>query len=283
MSLLLNEIVEGYSAILYGKDEVVYFRHPTLKESLIEEKSYKKFEERGKRAGLKSEQELLDIAIKYGKWSKDKEDETADLIWSNNRLRKTLESMVDPSQKRTLEEKIEKAQSRIEELKKERDLLVGASLEKFILVRSTLLFCKNRLFFDEDLTKAIDDKGIEKSIDAYNLKMGELLNRENLLRAVFSPQFFDLFLIYENAPEMILGKNGVDLTLFQKDLIVYGTILYKRMTNSNIPENVKNNPISLFKYKDNGGKNKEEKESDPRGTAEKAGGVDKIKPEHKLT
>lgn len=282
---ILSEILEGYSEIHYDKDEIVYFRHPTLLDILKEQKEYKIFEQRGKKAGLNTESQLLAAAYKSGKWTRQKEDEIQDLIFSVRGLCKVLPNQSNPLIRESTEKKILDQQNRIDELKKERGSLVNSSLENFILFRSTIHFCEKRLFFDANFKQPVGEDNIGKILEAYNTKISELLNQENILRAAFYPSFFDLFFVYGESPNMLFGKNGVELTAFQKDLMVYGYILNKKIQNPDIPKNIKNDPVRLYHYDVSNKKGKSsgadvEENFDPRKMIDSVGGLNNLKPEH---
>lgn len=282
---VLFEVLQGWSEILYDKDSVAYFRHPTILESLIEKKEYSDFEERGKAAGLSTEDELIDAAYKGGKWTQEEEYEIKDLIFSTNGLRRVLAKQSEPSLQKSTERKIEEEQARLDELKRKRSSLVSASLENFILLKSTIHFCSKRLFEDKEMTKPIDN--IDKILDSYNLKLAELIKKENLIKAAFYPSFFDLFYLYGEQPYKILNKTGGELTVFQKDLLVYGFVLNQKIKMSEIPKLIKKDPVQLFDYditQKSKSRQPEEVEEhfNPRNFVEKHGGVDKLTADHYL-
>lgn len=284
-SEILCEVLDGKSEILYGKDEVAYFKHPTIIESLKEQKEYKQFEERAKNAGLSTEDELIDAACFGGKWSEEKESRIKDLLFSNDGLRRVLLKQQDPSMKARTEEKIHSQQLEIDELKKERNSLIRGSLENYILINSTIHFCSKRIFDDKECLNPA--KNIDVILDSYNLKLAELIKRENLLKAAFYPSFFDLFFLYGDSPYMIINKSGDELTVFQKDLLVYGHILNQKLKSQDIPKIVKNDPVQLYNFDLNTKNNKKqrtpdeiEENFDPRKFVEKAGGLEKLDAEH---
>ena len=102
-----------------------------------------------------------------------------------------------------------------------------------------------------------------------------------MLKAAYSTSFFDLFFIYDSL-DKIFNKNIYELSIFQKELLGYGKVLYSKMTKiANIPESVKNDPLKLYFYEEK--MTEKENETNLRKYIESKGGPDNMTVEDKLT
>lgn len=281
-SLLLYEIIAGYSELRFG-GEVVYFKHPTVEETLEEQVESRVFEDHADKIGLRSEQDLLEIALKSGKWTEEKQSEMEDIEFSVESSRKVLGKVKDQHMKNNLLEKIKNEEAQLKELKKFKDSLTIGSKERYVLEQNVKLFFRKKLFKDPEFKEPCDDGLRNSCIQEYNAKVGALSKEENLLWAVYTPSFFELFLIYKESPDRILGKLGIDMTLYQKRMMAYGVALINKITGGSLPEHVQGNPVSIYKWNGSNEPTDDEEDFSVRKKVEKHGGLENMKPEDKIT
>lgn len=278
---VLGEIIDGYSEFeLNGSS--FYFKHPSVSNRLGLESVKRSLVKRAKEIGLLTEEEMLQNAINSGKWSKDKDDEIDSLEWVIDSKRNQVKTMQDPSLKGELERSAKRDEEELFALINEKTSLCGLTLERYVSSKLPYLLCSQEVFKDAFFNQKIDESLVKNATTIYADKCGELSDKKTLIDAAFNHKFFDLFFIYENM-DNIFGKSIYDLTVFQRDLLGYGKVLYSKLTQiADIPPAVKKNPHKLYVYeKDN--KNANAKEYNIRETVKQKGGIDAMRPEDKLT
>lgn len=275
---ILSEIIQGYSKI----GDSFFFKHPTVAERLDIACFEEELTKRGREIGLKTKDENIAIAIAEGKWSEDKEEEIKILNWEIKKFKNQVEKLQDPSIKAEFQDKLNKSISALEAIQKERRLYEGVYLEAYVFSRMPSDLCAREVFEDSSFSKPISHEKVKLISQEYLDKNAKLTERDSLLKAVFTPSFFDLFFIYDSI-DNILKRNIFELTTFQKDLIGYGKVLHSKLTRMlEIPDGIKNDPIKLYLYEDKKDK-REEVETNIRKDIERIGGLENMKPEHKLT
>lgn len=282
--LLLAEIIEGYSLI---NDENVeyYFKHPLILDVLKEVLYKREIEKEANIIGLKSEKELLNIAYDSGKWNKENDELISGLEFSIKSKTKFLSKIEDLHIKNNVLSQINEDEIELRKLKNKKASFVLASKEDFIIKKLALFTYNNRIFYDRQFTKPLEKKDLNKCFYQYSNKFLSLYNRDNLLNAVFCNDFFDFFLIYEDLSK-IFNKPALELTIFQKNILVYGNSLITKLKNCyKMPSDIKNNPIKIFEWSENDTKSKslDSEDFNIREKVKRAGGLENMKPEDKIT
>jgi hypothetical protein len=275
---ILSEIIQGYSKI----GDSFFFKHPTVADRLNVSYFEEELESQARSLGFYTKEENVAKAILAGRWSEDKDEEIKVLKWDIDAKKRNLPKLQDPSLKAELESKIQKDIQALSDLQKERRTFEGISLEDYVFSKLPMKLCSREVFEDSSFSTPISHENIKIISKEYLEKNSELTKRDSLLKAVFIPSFFDLFFIFDSI-DRILGKNIFEMTCFQKELMGYGKVLHSKLTRMlDIPEKVKNDPISLYLYEEKKDK-KEVVETNIRKDVERIGGLDNLKPEHKLT
>jgi hypothetical protein len=131
----------------------------------------------------------------------------------------------------------------------------------------------------------IDIEDLNACYNQYIEKVVSLSDRDNLLWVSFIPDFIDLF-IFNTDVSCIFDEKGINLTIFQKNVLSYGSLLVTKLRNSyNMPDSIRNNPIKIYEWSEGSSKSKSVDDSDfnIREKVKKSGGLEKMKPEDKLT
>ena len=277
--VLLAEIIQGYSLF----DNGLVFKHPSVSERLnlpnLEKGSY----EKGRELGFITKEENVKLSISIGRWSIEKDQEIKDLEWSVSAFKRQLGKLQDPSLKLEIEDKIKRDKQSLDALLLERKTCEGVSLEDYVSSKMPITLCQLEVFEDLSFSKPIDRELARKITSQYLKKNSELLDRDQLLKAVFISSFFDLFFIYDSLYN-IFSKSIYELTVFQRELLGYGRVLHSKLTKmADIPDSVKNDPVKLYLHKEKGLEKTEVVETKVRDLVESAGGLDNIKAEDKLT
>ncbi len=275
---ILSEIIQGHSKI----GDSFFFKHPSVADRLNISCFENELEEKARSLNYYTREENIARAILAGRWSEEKEEEIKLLKWDIDAKKRNLPRLQDPSLKAELESKIQNDIDSLVALQKERRLFEGVSLEDYVYSRLPIKLCSREVFEDPLFSIPIKYERLNFISKDYLTKNEELTQRDSLLKAVFLPSFFDLFFIYDSI-DRILGKNIFEMTIFQKELMGYGKVLHSKLTRMiDIPDKVKNDPIALYLYEDKKDK-KEVVETNIRKDMERIGGVDNLKPEHKIT
>ena len=280
----LAEIIQGYS-VLREQGIECYFKHPLILDFLKQSLHKEGFEKQADIIGLKSEEELLQVAYESGAWTKENDETIKSLEFSVKSKNRFLPKVEDVHIKKNLLKQIEEDEIELRSLNFKKRSFVLASKEAYISKKMTSIFYSDILFYDKEFKEPITEEDLNKCFTKYFEKFSLLSNRDILLRAAFSSDFFDLFIIFEDISN-IFNKTGLDLTIFQKNLLVYGNILISKLKNSyKMPNDIKDNPIKIFEWSEDGKKSKslDDEDFNIREKVKRAGGLENIKPEDKIT
>jgi len=280
----LAEIIQGYS-VLREQGVEYYFKHPLILDFLKQSLHKEGFEKQADIIGLKSEEELLQVAYESGSWTKEKDETIKSLEFSVKSKNRFLPKVEDIYIKKNLLNQIEEDENELKILNFKKRSFVLASKEAYVSKKMTSIFYSDILFYDKDFKEPIKEEDLNKCFAKYFEKFSFLNNRDILLRAAFSSDFFDLFIIFEDISN-IFNKTGLDLTIFQKNLLVYGNILISKLKNSyKMPNDIKDNPIKIFEWSEGEKKSKslDDEDFNIREKVKRAGGLENIKPEDKIT
>jgi hypothetical protein len=280
----LAEIIQGYS-VLREQGVKYYFKHPLILDYLKQSLHREGFEAQADIIGLKSEEELLQVAYESGSWTKENDEIIKSLEFSIKSKNKFLPKVEDNHIKKDLLNQIEKDDIELKVLNSKKRSFVLASKEAYVSKKMTSIFYSDILFYDEHFKEPITEEDLNKCFLKYYEKFSLLSNRDVLLRAAYSNDFFDFFIIFEDLSK-IFNKTGLDLTVFQKNLLVYGNVLINKLKNSyKMPNEIKDNPIKVFEWTENDKKSKSQDDEDfnIREKVKRAGGLENMKPEDKIT
>lgn len=280
----LAEIIQGYSCLRDNGVEY-YFKHPLIFDFLKQSLHREGFENQADVIGLKSEEELLQIAYESGAWNKENDDTIKSLEFSIKSKNKFLPKVEDNHIKRNLLNQIETDELELRRLNLKKRSFILASKEAFVSKKMTSIFYSDILFYDKEFKEPITEEDLNKCFAKYYEKFSLLSNRDILLRAAFNSDFFDFFIIFEDLSK-IFNKTGLELTIFQKNLLVYGNILITKLKNSyKMPNEIKDNPIKIFEWTegDKNSKSLDDNDFNIREKVKKAGGLENMKPEDKIT
>ena len=280
----LAEIIQGYS-VLREQGIECYFKHPLILDFLKQSLHKEGFEKQADIIGLKSEEELLQVAYESGSWTKENDETIKSLEFSVKSKNRFLPKVEDVHIKKNLLKQIEEDEIELKSLNFKKRSFVLASKEAYVSKKMTSIFYSDILFYDKEFKEPITEEDLNKCFAKYFEKFSFLSNRDILLRAAFSSDFFDLFIIFEDVSN-IFNKTGLDLTIFQKNLLVYGNILISKLKNSyKMPNDIKDNPIKIFEWSEDGKKSKslDDEDFNIREKVKRAGGLENIKPEDKIT
>lgn len=80
--------------------------------------------------------------------------------------------------------------------------------------------------------------------------MSDLNNQKIVLTAAYNTSFFEVFCLNYRTPHILLKNVGMDMTVFQKNLLVYSNTLLNKLKNVSIPEAIIEDPVKVLEYKE---------------------------------
>lgn len=246
-SLLILDVSRGLS-ILDIDDKKYYFKHPSNISSLKNEEYYKQRLTEAVKKGIKTEKQLIDLYIKNRKWSIKEEEKIKSLKWMIDKSIAASAKITDETQKKVFENSIADQRQELLELEDKRGNLVNQNAESWARQQSIIKTAADHLFEDELLTKNIDFKEDWRLIIAVQKKNAELSNKKNLLSAVYEPSFFDVFSLQSRDPLSVFGVNFFTITVFQRLLLSYASVVLSKLRNIEMPDNVKEDPVKVYEY-----------------------------------
>lgn len=281
--ILFAEIIQRYS-IIEAKNKQFYFKHPILKEYFQESLNRQELIREADIIGLKSKEELINIAYDSGKWTKEKDLLIEDLEFSVKSKNKFINKVEDNNMRKEILSQIDRDTKELNDLLNEKNVFTRASKENFVEQKMIKKSFSKRLFYDVEFTEPISVEDLNICYEKYLEKYLDLNNRDNLLWIAFLPDLIDLFVMYEDT-SIIFDEKGLNLTTFQKNLLSFGHSLINKLKNSyKMPDAIKNNPIKIYEWTENSpSKSNDDSDFKIRDTVKRAGGLENMKPEDKIT
>lgn len=278
---IISEILEGVSPFTVN-GETFFFKHPTIKEKLKDYQINVESEAEGKKRGIKTEEELIDQAIRSGSWSKENEDKIEDLQWLVEKTESSISKLSDPNLVKHNEKTVDGYKKELSSLELDRSKITYMSLENYALSRSHKICCERDCYYiDNNEKKSLKTDSDRNILGGYIQSYANLLKKDNLIKAAYTPVYFDLVYMAES-PLQLYPEGLEKITVFQKDLLFYAHVLSSKLKNLEIPDGIRNDPIAIFKYKPKEQSVDKKEEFNPRKFVESKGGLEKMKPEDKL-
>ena len=260
---IYSEISKGFSVEKIGKSNI-YFKHPSIAEHFSVYTNYDIFLNEGKKKGLQLEKEKIEIAIKGGWWTTEKESNIHLLKITIQNLFKTRDKLLLLSQKEQIEKQIKQNEAILITYNKERKDIVGYTLEDYAnskLTENLLIFFtyKNpdfteKLFIDRNEYYDLTDERLEKIKNAFDT-YSNVFNYNNIKKIAACGFFQNLVYLNEDAYSF-WGKPASQCSKYQIDLLLYGK-MYKNIIRNHgengkpIRDEIINDPDKFVEWVDN--------------------------------
>jgi len=224
-----KDILVGFSIVNF-KDQQIYVKH--FKEDdigEIEERA-KKIEEEAASMGLVPEKEYLEFLKEEGHWTQEDEDRYLNAKQAVDDTVAHMKKIVIPDQIKEFKKILEEKNKELAEVYKERNQLVGVSLEKYIDKKSNenyILYALYKdkefkeLFFSPEEFEEMDQNELASLIEVYNEKM-VTYREDNIKRIAVNSFFLNPFFISEGDPVKFFGRPVLELTVYQMNLYSRG-------------------------------------------------------------
>jgi len=255
---LLLDILRGYSKITH-KYKNYYFKHFGVYDSLKLEEFELDCINQAKKQGIKSKDELLELAIKRGGWSKEEESSMKDLKWMIDKSRKASAKISDNNTKKSFEDSIAKQVNQLAELETKKNQFTNHSAENLGKRKRINREINLSLFYDKEMTRNVREEDLFFLIPEVNLKIQEVSSAENLLNVAYDNSFFDVYSLNYRDPNQILDTNIYKITIWQKNLLSYASVLLSKLKNLDIPDDIREDPLKVYNFQPREDGNKENK------------------------
>lgn len=226
LSILYSEILRGYSVRHLKPFGDFYIQHfSQLDSSGVEEKREEYFQ-KAISVGIPTEEESIELNIREGLWSKEKEREIVDLKMSLSRAQETKNKLTLKSQKIQFDRKIKDYQSKLEEIQFERYELFGLTAENFAAKKMNEYYIfkaaksdetLSKTFFSEEDFNDLEDPQVDSLAALYAEFMSDF-SPENLKRIALSIPFMDIFNLCNDNARELFGRPIYQLTFFQREI-----------------------------------------------------------------
>jgi hypothetical protein len=255
--LLYHDILNGYSFYDDGKDSF-YIKHFTLKDLNLINKRKIEIQNKAKKSGLLEEKTQLENLIDKDSWSKDKEEKINSIKDFIKNLNYTKSKLITSRDIEDLNLQIKENQDQLNALAKEREELLGTTLESYSNKKISEYYVYVSLYKDEFLKdKLLTNQEFEELeyeelfslYTKYNLGLSGL-NEKNIKKIALSGFFLNSFYLCEDNPYTFFGKPAVELTFIQTELFSYAKYFKGILTNSTTkaPDNILNDPEALVDW-----------------------------------
>ena len=245
--LVLLDILRGYS-ILTLKDKRLYFRHFLVMDNLALEEYEKHEFEKACLNGLKTEEQLLEDAIKKGFWDKASADNISSLTWIINKAEKAASKISDERQKKSFLKSVEKQKIELQELNLKRGNIINYSAENCASQKKHTKLIHESIYYDKEFKQLASENDIFLAMADVKYKLEILTNDVNIIKAAFCNYFFDLFALSYRDPLSLIKKDSFSITSLQRHLLSYASALLNKLKNVDMPDDIKDDPLKIIKY-----------------------------------
>ncbi len=226
---LYRDVLRGYSEFNY-RDDVIYIKHFAESELGDIEAYDEQLYEKAKAEGVLTEKEKIDLLVRDGLWSQEKEDFIASKKEEILNLRQTVKKLLIKRQIEFQSKQIEKKEQELNEIVFERNELIGFTVESYVEKKCSTEYLRHSLYKNADLKEKYWTE--EEFYDASEAELAEIAVSNNYmmlnlnpadLRALAACTFFiNALAVSKKNPQIFYGKAVKDLSNYQLDLFSNG-------------------------------------------------------------
>ena len=251
----LLDIVRAYS-VLTHEDKDYFFKHFLVVDILELERKECLDIDLAVKKGVNKSEDIIKEAIKNGAWSLKEDEDIKSKEWMIKKSTLSLNKITDPTQRKTFAGQIERQRDSLKELKSKKNNLLAFSAETLAEAKKIKRMIRGHLFFDSEFKKPLDDEQVMEALSPHLFtRYADLNNKDNILNASFHGGFFEIFVTQSKNPLVLLGGSFEKITLFQKNLLVLSNALLNKMKNSEIPDEISDDPSKILEYEEPEDKN----------------------------
>ena len=221
-----------------------------MTDSLRFEEYYNNALASAKKSGIKDEAEIISLAIKTKKWTVDKEDKIKSLVWEIDKMIKASQKINDYFQRKAAENSTDDKRKELEKLKNERRELCAYSAEGFSETKKIKRIMAQSLYLDSTFKEPLGESDVFTYSRVFFDKIAELNDSDIIANAAYGTSFFEVFSLNYRTPHIIFNNKGMDLSVFQKNLLVYANAILNKLKNVSVPDAALDDPIKILNYKE---------------------------------
>lgn len=257
LKLLYYDILNGHS--FYEDDKVsFYIKHFCLKDLNIINKREIEIENKAKKLGLLDEETQLKNLIEKDSWSQEKENEINEIKDFIKTLKLTKSKLVISREIDQLSSEIKDNENKLNKILKERQEVLGTTLESYTNKKISEYYVYTSLYKDENLNnrflnlKEFEELEYEELYELYakyNIGLSKLIEK-NIKKVSLSGFFLNSFYLCDDDPYVFFGKPIINLTFVQNELFSSAKYFKSILTNSTTrpPDDVMNDPDALIDW-----------------------------------
>ncbi len=226
---LYKEIVLGFSVSEYS-GKPIFIKHFSELDNGEQEACRIKYEELAANKGLQTREDKMNLLLKEGYWSMEKETEIEKIKKEISDLELIRRNLVIKRQVLQNKQKVSEATSKLNAILKEKEEIFGFCLEDFVGKKINEYTIFNSFFKDKSLQNKLFS---EEEFDVLSeLELGQLVNCLNNFYVNFShsqikricacPFFPSLYNLSGDNAYHFYGKHVVDLTILQVNMFSQG-------------------------------------------------------------
>lgn len=247
LDLLLLDILNGYSKIKYD-NKSFYFRHFLIFEELkLSQFEIDSFDSAIKN-GIKSENDLLENAIKRGFWSEEEDSSIKNLKWLIENSEKAISKVSDHAIKKSMMNSLDKDKEKLSELEGRKLSIVKHSAENLASRKKQSKTLQDNIYVDEDLTEHVDKDYLFYLVPVISNKIEEINNKSNMLKMAYSQFFFETFALMYRDPLKMINKDLYNMSIWQKNLLSYASALFNKVRNLDMPDDVREDALKVYDF-----------------------------------
>ncbi len=247
LDLLLLDILNGYSKIKYD-NKSFYFKHFLIFEELkLSQFEIDSFDSAIKN-GIKSENDLLENAIKKGFWSEEEDSSIKNLKWLIENSEKAISKVSDHAIKKSMMNSLGKDKEKLSELEGRKLSIVKHSAENLASRKKQSKTLQDNIYVDEDLTEHVDKDDLFYLVPVIGNKIEEINNKSNMLKMAYSQFFFETFALMYRDPLKMINKDLYNMSIWQKNLLSYASALFNKVRNLDMPDDVREDALKVYDF-----------------------------------
>lgn len=252
-----HDVLNGYS-FYTDKKISFYIKHFGLKDLNLIQKKRLETENKAKQSGLLEEEIQLKNLIEKDNWSLEKENQIIKYETFIKDLKYTKSRLLKSKDIENINNQIKENQNKLSLILKEKQELLGTTLEAYVSKKINEYYVYVSLYKDENLKNRLLSKEEFEDLEyeelyelygKYNIGLS-LINEKNLKKIALSSFFLNSFYLSDDDPYIFFGKPIIDLTFVQVELFSHAKYFKSIITNSSakVPDNVLNDPEALIDW-----------------------------------
>lgn len=258
---LYKDIVMGFSVFEYA-DKPIFIKHFSELDNGDLELERIKILNQAKERNLPSKEEKMDLLLKEGYWSTQKEDEMVKIKKEISDQEMILKNLIIKRQIMTTKEKIRIANQKLQDILNEKNEVFGFCLEDFVDKKMNEITIFNSFYKNRQLTeKMFSEEEFDILPERELAELVRILNNfyidfshQQIKRICACPFFVSIFNLCDNDAYSFFGKKISELSILQVNLFSQGRYFRNLMQSSDSknfpPSDVLEDPDKMIEWYD---------------------------------